>query len=288
MSAGETSSLLHSVPDDQMHCVLDGRKDFILVPGDQFTSKDWRDELGLVETYPHSNEWYSKINVDKVSAYKFKILQSMQWIWATLKAGDCIYLPASQLHQVRSHGRGIASSVYFTRMPVQDRARMALLKREQFGQCDARAPLFEPLSSLSPHFLWTYTHGERHLNKRTLSRPIDGQLYLLYLVKSNDQVLHFDTFHNFYEQITGELKKMQDSLKPAVAELISLTSHDIWNDFFITPTQNITEEVKVKKEMDVSHIFGMSVNLNRFVKVLNIAANFHHAESDYIKGKDEL
>lgn len=68
MSAGETSSLLHSHPEHNLHCVLDGRKDFILIPVAQFqhltTSTDpekkfaWRRELDLYETFKNSDEWY--------------------------------------------------------------------------------------------------------------------------------------------------------------------------------------------------------------------------------------
>lgn len=67
MSAGDTSSLLHSHPQDNLHCVLDGRKDFILIPVEQFyertTSTDpekrneWRQKLDLYETYKNSDEW---------------------------------------------------------------------------------------------------------------------------------------------------------------------------------------------------------------------------------------
>lgn len=68
MSAGETSSLLHSHPQHNLHCVIDGRKDFILVPTSQFSARttstdpeklnQWRKELDLYETYNNSDEWY--------------------------------------------------------------------------------------------------------------------------------------------------------------------------------------------------------------------------------------
>lgn len=68
ITAGETSSLLHSHPEQNLHCVLDGRKDFILIPTSQFASKttstnpskkyEWRKQLDLYETYANSDEWY--------------------------------------------------------------------------------------------------------------------------------------------------------------------------------------------------------------------------------------
>lgn len=39
LSAGDTSSLIHSHPEHNLHCVLDGRKDFIVIPEDQFTKR---------------------------------------------------------------------------------------------------------------------------------------------------------------------------------------------------------------------------------------------------------
>lgn len=73
MSAGETSSLLHSHPENNLHCVIDGRKDFILIPVNQFddvtTSTDpkkksaWRRELDLYQTFENSDEWYKKFNL---------------------------------------------------------------------------------------------------------------------------------------------------------------------------------------------------------------------------------
>lgn len=67
ISAGETASLLHSHPDHNLHCMLDGRMDFILIPSEQFKSvKEWKRKLGLKETYPDSAEWFSSIDVDMV------------------------------------------------------------------------------------------------------------------------------------------------------------------------------------------------------------------------------
>lgn len=67
ISAGETSSLLHSHPEHNLHCVLDGRKDFILIPTRQFEARttstdpdkkfEWRQQLDLYETFTHSDEW---------------------------------------------------------------------------------------------------------------------------------------------------------------------------------------------------------------------------------------
>lgn len=70
MSVGETSSLIHADPDHELHCVLDGRTDFILIPKKQFKdNKSWRSDLGLEESFLNSGEWVSKINVDMVAYF---------------------------------------------------------------------------------------------------------------------------------------------------------------------------------------------------------------------------
>ena len=73
MSVGETSSLIQSYPEHELHCVHEGRKDFILIPTEQFeTTKTWQKDLGLKETFVNSGEWFSNINVDMVAYFIIK------------------------------------------------------------------------------------------------------------------------------------------------------------------------------------------------------------------------
>lgn len=68
ISAGETSSLIHAQPEHNMHCMLDGRMDFILMPVGQFKGvKDWKKKLDIKTRYLNSEEMFSKIDVDMVS-----------------------------------------------------------------------------------------------------------------------------------------------------------------------------------------------------------------------------
>ena len=150
MSAGETSSLLHSHPEHNLHCVLDGRKDFILIPSEQFGSNsEWKKTLGMYETYAHSSEWYSKIDVNMVNAFKYD-LSKLVWYWALLRAGDCVYIPADYLHQVRSHGRSISSSVYFT--PLQSESKdeeyLSSIKKKSLQQMPEKRALVRACSEL--------------------------------------------------------------------------------------------------------------------------------------------
>jgi lysine-specific demethylase 8 len=40
----------------------------------------------------------SEIDVEMVNMFKYKELGKVGWTWATLKPGDCIYIPASEDH----------------------------------------------------------------------------------------------------------------------------------------------------------------------------------------------
>ena len=329
MSAGETSSLLHSHPEHNLHCVLDGRKDFILMPIEQFKEKaakeksnnqkknqqttpnpnSWRSMLDLHEPYPNSNEWYSKIDVDMVNAFKYSVLHESLWYWSSLRAGDCIYIPANYLHQIRSHGRGISSSVYFVNLQ-QDKELTELLKQEAFSQCPKNAPLYEKMNKFESHFLWTYTHGERHLNQRNIQGN-DAKRYLLYLLH-NDEALHFEKFKRFFDEIMHEIKESSKHLpsgniaaniEPKMAkddqnnDLVQLEATDVWNDF---KTLNRTAEEssssantnQLKRE-DIAAL-DENVNLKRFIIVLNKSASYHDelakkkAASGATEGREEL
>jgi hypothetical protein len=293
ISAGETSSMLHSHPDHNLHCVLDGRKDFILVPTSQFdvtskkskfNSKNWRQELDLHESYPHSGEWYSKINVDMVSAYKYKILQEMKWYWTSLRAGDCIYLPANHLHQARAHGRGIATSIYFTDLQIESGDKYESIKKESFNQCPAKAPLFESLDVFSSNFLWTYTHSERHLtHHKSFNSLSDARLYLLYLLKKSDK-LNFEVFEKFFEEIIKEIKSDQEfeSLKPNIKEIVSINAIDIWRDLLKGGEDHVNF-------LTAKQIFNMKEDsLKIFLQILHFSANYHNSEYNFKSRKDEL
>ena len=45
MSSGGTSSLLHAHADHDLHCLLSGRKDFMLIEPDYKDNFDWKDKV---------------------------------------------------------------------------------------------------------------------------------------------------------------------------------------------------------------------------------------------------
>ncbi|CAF0717189.1 unnamed protein product [Brachionus calyciflorus] len=289
LSAGETSSLIHSHPEHNLHCVLDGRKDFILIPNDQFVNptkkygqnqhkkkSDWRKELGLNENYLNSNEWYSKIDVDKVNAFKFKLLENMIWYYASLREGDCIYIPSNYLHQVRSHGRSLTTSIYFKTFNLKKTETKFYdqIKSEMFKQCSNNAPLFDKMSSVSENFVWVYSHSERHLNKK-IFKPIDVRYYLHYLIKNES--LFYENFENFHSEITREFPSKTNDFKSEIKELLSLKPMDLWSD------------LTTEKSLSIEKIFKIQdSNLKRLNQLLNIVSNYHGHESNYLARNDEL
>ena len=105
ISAGDTASLLLARTTNTLHCVVDGRKDFIIYD----VSDQYPHELDLLRQ--SNGDLFSRIDVDMVNTYKYKRLHQLPWYWATLREGDCLFLPAYTFHQVRAHGRTLALSI---------------------------------------------------------------------------------------------------------------------------------------------------------------------------------
>ena len=204
ISAGDTASLLQAHSQNTLHCVLDGRKDFII--------------FDVANQYPHdfdlvrqsNGDLFSRIDVDLVNAYKHKRLHKLPWYWATLREGDCLFIPAYAFHQVRAHGRTIALSIDMAPPDV----------REDFvgDDCEKNPPVFVPLDK--GQFQWRYEHGTRHLAKHTITGQ-DAHNYLLLLLGTSDQ-LYKDVFAEFYNQATHELAA-KDAALP--------TANDLWQGF---------------------------------------------------------
>jgi hypothetical protein len=274
ISAGETSSLLQSQPYHNIHCVFDGRADFFMIPTEQFeklrNAKNWRNLLDLHETFPHSSYWYSKINVDMVNAYKYKILQNLVWNWASLRAGDCIYLPANELHQVRSYGRGVATSIHFTTLHTKENKKLDQIKREAFDLCLLNAPIFEPMKLFTSEFLWAYKLGERRLNVNFFSNGYNTRLILLYLIRDEDN-LYYEVFKEFYNEITNIIKSQTENLKPVHNKAtINFKSEELWNDFSLSANNMERENFA----LSANRIFDLDdiQNLKRFKEFLDIAS----------------
>ncbi|CAF3231282.1 unnamed protein product [Rotaria socialis] len=215
ISAGDTASLLLAHSTNTLHCVLDGRKDFIIFD----VSNQYPNDLDLVRQ--SNGDLYSRIDVDLVNAYKYKRLHNLPWYWATLREGDCLFIPAYIFHQVRAHGRTIALSIDMS--PIDT--------REDFNgnDCEKNPPIYVPLNK--GKFLWRYEHGTRHLSKQTITND-DARHYLLLLLGTNDQ-LYKDIFLEFFRQVTYELVK-KDTTLPTADDIWAQLSNDENNQEYIS------------------------------------------------------
>jgi hypothetical protein len=197
ISAGDTASLLHGHSQNTLHCVLDGRKDFIIYD----VSNQYPHDFDLIRQ--PNGDLFSRIDVDLVNAYKYKRLHNVPWYWATLREGDCLFIPANIFHQVRAHGRTIALSIDMAPPDTRD---------DFIGNdCEKNPPVYVSLNK--GQFQWRYEHGIRHLSKRTITID-DTRTYLLLLLGKNDQ-LYKDIFQEFYIQATHELAKQDLTLPTA-------------------------------------------------------------------------
>ncbi|CAF1295184.1 unnamed protein product [Rotaria sordida] len=215
ISAGDTASLLLAHSQNTLHCVLDGRKDFIIY---DFSNQSPRDFDLIRQT---NGDLYSRIDVDLVNAYKYKCLHNIPWYWATLREGDCLFIPAYIFHQVRAHGRTIALSIDMAPPDTRD---------DFIGNdCEKNPPIYVSLNK--GQFQWRYEHGTRHLSKRTITIE-DARAYLLLLLGRNDQ-LYKDIFREFFHQATYELAK-QDLTLPTANDLWKQLNNDENNEEYIT------------------------------------------------------
>jgi hypothetical protein len=297
MSAGETSSLLHSRPQHNLHCILDGRKDVMMIPSAQFEnvdinkindnedaiteeeSKKWHQLMGLVESFKNSDEWTSKIDVDMVNTYKFPLINKARWYWSTLRAGDCIYIPANYLNQIRSHGRSISTSIYFTSL------RNSKKNDINFDRCNPNEPLFDSMNKSTTNFLWQYTHAERHLNERDMNGD-DAKRILKVLCHEKDY-LNEETFKAFYTEIVTEMNSDNETQNDVI------NADEMWQ-LLLKHKRN--ENIKMKfltvkqiEELNNSDDSEES-GLKQLVHVINAAAVYHE-EQDTKKSstkRDEL
>lgn len=140
MSSGGTSSRVHSHDDHLLHCVLFGRRDFILV------EQQHRKAFDFEEDFLGSLGGHSNMNTEMVNAFKFKSILRTPWVWSSLYPGDCVFVPAGYIHQVRSYGRSISTTIEFAPLTSFDNTGCTLTEEE-----------FVPLSNAS--FLLTFENG---------------------------------------------------------------------------------------------------------------------------------
>lgn len=180
MSSGGTASLLHSHDDHNLHCVIFGRKDFIVI------ENKYKDSFAFVENYKNSGAGHSKLDMDMINMYKYKDIAGIPWTYATIQQGDCIVIPAGYLHQVRSYGRGISFSVLFAPSKTFDSSDCHL------GDESKKTKLSDAA------FVWVVRDSKRQLSAMNMEPSILKKY--LDLILRDDDVIHFEKFEHFYNE----------------------------------------------------------------------------------------
>ncbi|XP_076438087.1 uncharacterized protein LOC143277193 isoform X2 [Babylonia areolata] len=180
MSSGGTSSRLHSHDDHNLHCVLFGRRDFILIQG------QFKTNFNFHLDFEGSKGGHSKLDMEMINAFKYKNIRMTPWTYSTLHPGDCILVPAGYLHHVRSYGRSLSLTVLFSSVPDFSDDGCKLTEEE-----------FRPLSDAT--FAWTFAGGQRQLTKWQMDAEDLRQLLLVQM--GGRPSLPYTKFLHFYDRV---------------------------------------------------------------------------------------
>lgn len=133
-----------------------------------------------------------------VNVFRFKHVPKVPWRWTTLKSGDCVFVPAGFLHQVRSYGRSVSVTLEFAPLDSFDDTGCQLVEED-----------FVPLSDAI--YLLTWENGELRLTDTDMDESAARDLLLILL--GRDEALKEEKFKYFYEKIVGEGKGILKSSK---------------------------------------------------------------------------
>ena len=89
-SSGGTKSVTHTDDYENILCLLDGRKNVVLV--DYYKYKDIVGSI--IDVHDGS---YSSMDVDSVDFTKYKGIETIEYYNVELNAGDCLYIPLKWL-----------------------------------------------------------------------------------------------------------------------------------------------------------------------------------------------
>ncbi|GAB1606670.1 bifunctional peptidase and arginyl-hydroxylase JMJD5-like [Argonauta hians] len=194
LSSGFSHTQLHSHSHHILHCLQFGRRDFILI------RNIYKNTFDFVHEYPTSDSGYSPIDMNKINMFKHSDIAKTPWIYASLYAGDCIFIPFEYLHQVRSYGRAISYTLHIAPSSHFD-------LRGCYGD-----EVQKTFKFTEANFLWTFTKGHRRLSNVRFN-PSSFRNLLQLLLSSNDRL----TFHQFEHFYDTALKK--DNERPPALEV---------------------------------------------------------------------
>ncbi|XP_071503904.1 bifunctional peptidase and arginyl-hydroxylase JMJD5-like [Diadema antillarum] len=103
-SSGGTKSVLHNDDTDNINCLFSGQKEILFINYTQYRHKVNLD---------HPEGSYSSINVEEVDMEKYPGMRDVEFYYAKMFPGDCVYIPYKWIHQVNSIGRNLAVNLWW-------------------------------------------------------------------------------------------------------------------------------------------------------------------------------
>ncbi|EDO30444.1 predicted protein, partial [Nematostella vectensis] len=143
IGSGGTRSVIHYDADHNIHCMMAGRKDFIMI------HQKFKQQLKLGK-FPQFGSGFSMVNPDEINLDLYPNISDVEWTYATINDGDCIFLPSGYIHQVRSYGRSISATMLFT---------ASVDNTFEADGCENETFEYKPLSEMRVH--WTYKKGDK-------------------------------------------------------------------------------------------------------------------------------
>lgn len=126
MGRGGSKSVVHYDDQDNINCMIAGEKRFVFMhpsykeafeahPNTKKNRFGWVD-TDLDRSIPGYGAFMGKIDVDKMDLVKYPGWVDVQWSYADLHPGDCLYIPFQWYHQVTAQkGRSINVHVWYWR-----------------------------------------------------------------------------------------------------------------------------------------------------------------------------
>lgn len=192
ISSGPTSTDLHSHENHILHCLIFGRRDFTIV------QSKYKSEFDFKHEYPTSASGHSTLNINRINMFKYEGVANVPWKYASVRKGDCIFIPAEYLHQVRSYGRAISYTITFAPAIHFD------LKGCHGDEIKKTFRLRDA------NFVWTYVDGHQQLVNTRFSTESLHKILLQLL--GNKNILNYHKFDHFYEQVL----KLNDDRLPSL------------------------------------------------------------------------
>ncbi|XP_071958879.1 jmjC domain-containing protein E-like [Antedon mediterranea] len=228
MSSGGTSSVLHYDADHNIHCLLDGRKDFI------FIHPKYSKFLEIANKSPDSGSGYSQIDVEMINMFKYSGFSKVPWQWTTIWPGDCVFIPSGYFHQVRSYGRSMSYAILFTTEP-------------HFNDTDCGNEF--PYTSLDqvPIF-WTYKEGDKVIEMGYMD-PASIRQSFLQILREDDR-LSFERFMIFYaDYFLDDLEPDLQNKELRADAMKAFSIFDKRNRGFVTRRQIVEADIEMFKDV---------------------------------------